>query len=67
LNYPQPHEIGKQGKITAGLTAPVEMSLDTCFEYLATEEVLEVTPSKKRMGKNTDLQVKRKARNKSCL
>jgi predicted membrane GTPase involved in stress response len=38
------------------------MSLDTCVEYLATDEVLEVTPSKKRMAKNPDLQVKRKGK-----
>ena len=41
--------------ITVGLTAPIEMSLDSCVEYLAADEVLEVTPSKLRMAKNPDL------------
>jgi GTP-binding protein len=49
--------------ITVGLTAPIEMSLDACVEYLAADEVLEVTPSKMRMAKNPDLQVKRKGKN----
>jgi len=38
--------------ITTGITAPVEMSLDACVEYLAADEILEVTPTKFRMSKN---------------
>merc|ERR1712176_1032745 len=38
--------------ITTGIVAPVEMSLDACVEYLATDEILEVTPSLFRMAKN---------------
>jgi GTP-binding protein len=38
--------------ITTGIVAPVEMSLDACVEYLAADEILEVTPSIFRMAKN---------------
>ena len=31
-----------------------EMSLDSCVEYLASDEILEVTPSLFRMSKNPD-------------
>jgi GTP-binding protein len=48
--------------ITVGLVAPIEMSLDACVEYLAVDEVLEVTPTKMRMAKNPDLQDKRKGK-----
>ncbi len=41
--------------ITVGITAPIEMSLDACVEYIATDEILEVTPTKFRMAKNPDM------------
>merc|ERR1712125_102141 len=41
--------------ITTGLVAPIEMSLDACVEYLAADELLEVTPTKFRMAKNPEM------------
>jgi GTP-binding protein len=41
--------------ITIGLVSPVELSLDSAVEYLASDELLEVTPSAFRMAKNPDL------------
>ncbi|KAL7506911.1 hypothetical protein ACHAXN_006696 [Cyclotella atomus] len=41
--------------ITVGITAPIEMSLDSCVEYIATDEILEVTPTKFRMAKNPEM------------
>jgi GTP-binding protein len=41
--------------ITTGIVAPVDMSLDACVEYLAADEILEVTPSLFRMSKNPDM------------
>lgn len=41
--------------IATGLIAPVEMTLDSCVEYLAADEILEVTPSLFRMAKNPDM------------
>ena len=38
--------------ITTGITAPIELSLDGCVEYLAADEILEITPTKMRMSKN---------------
>merc|ERR1711966_453450 len=38
--------------ITTGITAPTELSLDGCVEYLAADEILEITPTKMRMAKN---------------
>lgn len=46
--------------ITTGITAPIEMSMDACVEYLASDEILEVTPSKFRMAKNPDMLGKKK-------
>uniref|UniRef100_A0A7S1YX43 Elongation factor EFG domain-containing protein n=2 Tax=Ditylum brightwellii TaxID=49249 RepID=A0A7S1YX43_9STRA len=46
--------------ITTGLVAPIEMSLDSCVEYLAADEILEVTPSKMRMSKNPAMAGKKK-------
>merc|ERR1712176_405396 len=46
--------------ITTGLVAPVEMSLDSCVEYLNPDEILEVTPTKFRMAKNPDMATKGK-------
>lgn len=41
--------------ITVGLSGVVEMTLDDCVEYLAVDELLEVTPSMFRMCKNPEL------------
>jgi len=38
--------------ITTGIVSPIEMSLDACVEYIAADELLEVTPTKFRMAKN---------------
>merc|ERR1719199_2075017 len=38
--------------ITVGITAPIEMSLDSSIEYIAADEILEITPSTIRMAKN---------------
>jgi GTP-binding protein len=38
--------------ITVGITAPIVLSLDACVEYIASDEILEVTPSLFRMAKN---------------
>jgi len=46
--------------ITTGLVTPIEMSLDACVEYLAADELLELTPSVFRMAKNPAMQSKRK-------
>lgn len=35
--------------ITVGITAPIDLSLDASVEYLASDEILEVTPSVFRM------------------
>jgi GTP-binding protein len=45
--------------ITVGLVSAVEMSLDSCVEYLASDEILEVTPSLFRMSKNPDFAKKK--------
>lgn len=39
----------------AGIISPIEMSLDSCVEYLAADEILEVTPSLFRMSKNPEM------------
>ena len=44
----------------AGIITPIEMSLDSCVEYIAADEILEVTPSLFRMSKNPDLATKGK-------
>mmetsp|Transcript_39438 Transcript_39438/g.55523 ORF Transcript_39438/g.55523 Transcript_39438/m.55523 type:complete len:670 (+) Transcript_39438:44-2053(+) len=41
--------------ITTGIVAPIDMSLDACVEYLAADEILEVTPSLFRMSKNPSM------------
>eukprot|EP00553_Chaetoceros_curvisetus_P008330 CAMPEP_0204632048 /NCGR_PEP_ID=MMETSP0717-20131115/24018_1 /ASSEMBLY_ACC=CAM_ASM_000666 /TAXON_ID=230516 /ORGANISM="Chaetoceros curvisetus" /LENGTH=336 /DNA_ID=CAMNT_0051649787 /DNA_START=1 /DNA_END=1011 /DNA_ORIENTATION=+ len=46
--------------ITTGITAPIDMSLDACVEYLAADELLEVTPTKFRMAKNPEMAGKKK-------
>merc|ERR1712071_187501 len=45
--------------ITVGLTSAIEMSLDACVEYLAADELLEITPTKMRMAKNPELSGKK--------
>ena len=45
--------------ITVGIVAPIEMSLDACVEYIAADELLEVTPSLFRMSKNPELSGKK--------
>merc|ERR1712194_567503 len=42
-------------EMTTGVIAPIEMSLDSCVEYLAADEILEVTPTTFRMSKNPDM------------
>ena len=41
--------------ITVGITAALEMSMDACVEYIASDEILEVTPTQFRMSKNPDM------------
>jgi GTP-binding protein len=41
--------------IAVGLVAAIDMSLDACVEYLAADEIMEVTPSLFRMAKNPDM------------
>mmetsp|Transcript_15963 Transcript_15963/g.34697 ORF Transcript_15963/g.34697 Transcript_15963/m.34697 type:complete len:656 (+) Transcript_15963:100-2067(+) len=48
--------------ITTGITAPIELSLDGCVEYLAADEILEITPTKMRMAKNPAIAGKKKGR-----
>jgi GTP-binding protein len=47
-------------EIKTGVIAPIEMSLDACVEYIAADEILEVTPSLFRMSKNPELSKKGK-------
>lgn len=46
--------------ITTGIVAPIDMSLDACVEYIAADEILEVTPSTFRMSKNPEMAGKKK-------
>lgn len=48
--------------ITTGITAPIELSLDGCVEYLAADEILEITPTKMRMAKNPQMTGKKKGK-----
>ncbi len=48
--------------ITVGLQGTVELSLDGCVEYLAADELLEVTPTKFRMAKNPEKSKKNKGK-----
>jgi len=50
--------------ITVGITAAVELSLDASVEYLASDEILEVTPSTFRMAKNPEMMGKKKGKGK---
>jgi len=45
--------------ITVGLTSSIELSLDDCVEYIAADELLEVTQTKLRMCKNPALKRKK--------
>lgn len=42
-------------EMKTGVVPPVDMSLDSCVEYLATDELLEVTPTLYRMSKNPSM------------
>ena len=46
----------------AGVIAAIDMSLDACVEYLAADEILEVTPSLFRMAKNPAMAKKGKGK-----
>jgi GTP-binding protein len=46
-------------EMKTGVIPPVDMSLDACVEYLAADEILEVTPSLFRMAKNPDMDKKK--------
>ena len=46
--------------IVVGLTSAIDMGLDDCVEYIAADEILEVTPTKLRMAKNPEMAGKRK-------
>merc|ERR1712127_251069 len=48
--------------ITVGLAGVVDMSMDQCVEYIAADEILEVTPTKFRMSKNPSMAGKNKNR-----
>jgi len=41
--------------ITIGINGAIDMSLDACVEYIAADEILEVTPSLFRMAKNPEM------------
>jgi GTP-binding protein len=49
--------------ITTGIVTPIEMSLDSCVEYIAADELLEVLPSRFRMAKNPELYGKKGRKN----
>jgi GTP-binding protein len=51
--------------ITIGIVSAIEMSLDACVEYLASDEIMEVTPSLFRMAKNPDMEVKKSKERKN--
>ena len=51
-------------EVKTGVIAAVEMSLDSCVEYLAADEILEVTPSLFRMAKNPDMAGKKNNKGK---
>lgn len=51
-------------EVKTGVITPVEMSLDSCVEYLGPDEILEVTPSLFRMSKNPDMGKKNNRANK---
>ena len=48
--------------ITVGITSAIDMSLDSCVEYIAADEILEVTPSLFRMAKNPAMAKKGKGK-----
>lgn len=51
--------------ITIGITAPIELSLDASVEYIASDELLEVTPSAFRMAKNPSMMGKKAGKGKN--
>lgn len=52
---------GTKDKI--GVIAAIDMTLDSCVEYLNEDEIMEVTPSLFRMAKNPDRAGKKKNKN----
>jgi len=46
-------------EMKTGVVPPIDMSLDACVEYLAADEILEVTPSLFRMAKNPEMDKKK--------
>jgi GTP-binding protein len=46
-------------EVKTGVIAPIDMSLDACVEYLAEDEIMEVTPSLFRMSKNPEKATKK--------
>ena len=38
-----------------GIVPPLELTLDSAVEYLSSDEILEITPSKLRMAKNPEM------------
>jgi GTP-binding protein len=51
-------------EVKTGVIAPIDMSLDSCVEYLAADEIMEVTPSLFRMAKNPSMVAKNLAQKK---
>jgi GTP-binding protein len=47
-----------------GVIAAVDMSLDSCVEYIAEDEIMEVTPSLFRMSKNPSMPPKKAQKKK---
>jgi GTP-binding protein len=42
-------------EMKTGVVPAIDMSMDACVEYIAADEILEVTPSMYRMAKNPDM------------
>ena len=61
---------GKPSETVSGLTPPRNLSLDDCIEFLADDELLEVTPTSLRLRKrilNTELRQKEIKKRKALL
>jgi predicted membrane GTPase involved in stress response len=50
--------------VKTGVITAIDMSLDSCVEYIGPDEILEVTPSLFRMSKNPDMAKKSSRVNK---
>lgn len=48
--------------IAVGIVSSIEMSLDSCVEYIAADEILEITPTKFRMAKNPEIAKKKSSK-----